>query len=175
VLTINVKGDMRRILRHADAVQRRHVPAATVRALNRTMSWVRTQAKREGAAALKVPVGHVNRRMRSYKASKKNRSALLTFITGGISAATLKPRQTKKGVTAGRHRFAGAFVAKGIAGKTVVFKRKAPSPYPLEGKKIDTGPAVRRITNVVRDSSRDRFNFEFERDLKARIKGYGAR
>lgn len=172
-VSIRISGDLKKITKHATELERRHIPAATVRGINRTLSWIRTRAKREGATLLRVPVGTVNKRMKMHKASRRNPSAILRFLVGGINAARITPagpRQTAAGVRSGKHSFPGAFAAHGIGDQLAVFRRQGPHPYPLKGMKIDTGPAVARLTQIVTRESRARFALEFQKDLRGRLR-----
>jgi len=88
-LTINIEGDMRAILADLERVQNRHVPLATVRALNRTLAWMRTKAKREIASEVGVPIALANRWMRQRKGTLSNRAIMVGLLLRPIPAVRL--------------------------------------------------------------------------------------
>ena len=182
-LKIDVRGDVKAILRDLNAIQRRHVPRATVRALNRTMSWVRTQAKRKLAAHLQIQAGVASKQMRITKAKLGYRSALLSLNTRPISAIRLKARETATGVRAGRHAFPGAFIATGVGGHRHVFKRtgerRVMKAGRRQGKVAEVIDAVKipvepmgtaLVGTIVTERSGARFVQEFQRDLAYRLR-----
>lgn len=71
VITVSVTGSMRPVIDELEKVQRQHVPAAAVRALNRTSTRVRTAATKELAAQLNIPVKLMKPRLPIAKASRR--------------------------------------------------------------------------------------------------------
>lgn len=122
----------------------REAPQASRRAINKTLSWVRTHGRRALAHTAGIPVKALNARGRVsvVRAGRNQLGGEVWFGYLPIAAAFVgKVRQTRTGARAGRHSFPGAFVAEmpiqgrsasarfGIAGAAPtghvgIFKRK---------------------------------------------------
>lgn len=169
-LTVRIDGDMDAILKDLEQVQKRHVPLATVRALNRTLAWMRTRAKREIAAEVGVPVALANRWMRQRKGTLSNRAIMVGLLLRPIPAVRLPHRQTRTGVRAGKHAFEGAFIASDPDGREMVFKRLTRKAHPIDAVKIPVAQAGQTILErYTRDKARARFAELFEKDLAWRL------
>lgn len=169
-LTISVEGDVRAILADLERVEKRHVRLATLRALNRTLAWVRTRAKREIAAQVGVPVTLANRRLYQRKATPAIQSVMIGLVLRPIPAVFLPHHQTRTGVKAGRHSFRSAFIASDPDGREMIFRRLSTKAHPIDAVKIPvaaTGQAI--LESLTRDKARARFKELFEKDLAWRL------
>jgi len=97
---------------------------ASTRAQNKTLRWSRTQAASRLAKINNVPVKVMRERVRSFPAKPGKEFALLWLGVWPLPAAKAgRLSQTRSGAKAGRHAFAGAFVATMPAGAVGVFER----------------------------------------------------
>lgn len=105
----------REINRATAAIQAtpKQVEKASDRAIKKTIRWLKTRVAREISTATKVPQKSLKPRMTTTVAGKgADRVHILWFGSMPLPAEKAgKARQTKKGTTAGKHRFEGAFVA----------------------------------------------------------------
>lgn len=174
MVRVNVQGDMNKILSHAKRLHYYDAYLANVTALNRTVRWLRTQAKRRVAAAAQVPVGPVNRRLVITKARRsrtgREPAAWLGMLQRPVPVIQLGARETRSGVTAGRHRYDGAFKGQGHGGYIQVFRRLGPRAHPIDAVKIDLAPHRPLVDGLVMRESGGRWRLEFHRALAARLR-----
>lgn len=112
------------ILADAFGANMEQMQAAEVRALNKTMKWVRTHSVRAVSKEMKVAAKLVRQRIRAFKATRRHRIGKVWAGLEPIAAHRLgRTKQNRRGVRAGRHLFPGAFTADVGRGKLVVFKR----------------------------------------------------
>jgi len=141
VIDINVKGDLRNIERHLNKLQRRAVPKAAARAINRVIKTVQSEAARAIAkdTAFKV------KEARQFLGMKK---ATWTQIEGKVIAERHSPNlirfaavQTKGGVKAKPYQKRRLYKHTFIANKgRTVFVRKGRSRLPI---RPIYGPSIR--------------------------------
>ncbi|RZG78353.1 hypothetical protein EXE10_18205 [Acinetobacter sp. WCHAc060033] len=108
--------------------------AVLSRTLNKMAKWVQTRTAKGLSAELQVMQKIVRRRMRKTTIKKTNTGWSLNLWYGlnDISLIHLNARETKRGVTAGKYKLDGAFIAKGQ-----VFKRVGKGRLPLEKQVIE--------------------------------------
>ena len=100
------------------------------RAMGKTLRWLNTRITRELGAQFDLP-----QRVFQVRAKKQfdADSGSLWIGLNPIAAHWLgRARQTKKGVSVRKHRFAGAFIAKMSNGHIGVFKRSSSKSLPIE-------------------------------------------
>ena len=103
------------------------VQTATVRALNKTAQWLRTQVARETAKSLNLPVNKTKQGLMILRANKQHLQAGvgLTKTAGVIKATQLSAaRQTQQGVRTGQRFWSHAFTATMPSGHRGIFKRR---------------------------------------------------
>lgn len=109
------------------------------RTLRKTMNWVKSQVARDVSAAAKIPMKIVRERLYFFL-----RSSVTGKVWLGLNAieadrlGTL--RQTRSGVTVGRHRFPGAWIYRGehnVNSYGKVFRRVGRARIPYERVKVD--------------------------------------
>lgn len=117
---------------------RKVVVPSIIDALNRTVARSKTRAVRRIAKASQLPAKAVRRRTRVLKANRRRMDAGASLIERPVAPATaLKVRQTRKGVSAGKHRFPGSFLGTDTGGRLQVFHRTGATRYPLESDKVE--------------------------------------
>lgn len=177
-------GAIMRDLKRVHAIQR----AATVSALNTTaVRKVEGPAVREIAQAARVTASRVRwrydaegrktdkRRLSLLKARRTDRVPEVSIWFGRrhfIPAITLgKARQTRRGVTAGKHQFSDAFIGRANgANNRQVFKRRGPGRYPLELMGVPMLPEGARIMTRYVHAAGPHFRAEFDRLMRARLR-----
>lgn len=101
-MQLNIESDLRKLSKQLSAVERKVLPKATNRSLNRVGSKVDTQVRRY--VSKKVGVSQKMLKHRGFFARiSSNMKTLTTTIRvmyGAIPLADFNPRQTKQGVTA---------------------------------------------------------------------------
>lgn len=112
----------------------KQVNAALSRTLNRMSKWVQTRTVKGLSTELQVIQKVMRRRMRKTSIQKTSTGWTIKLWYGlnGISLIHLNARETKKGVTAGKHKRDGAFIVKGQ-----VFKRSGKGRLPIEKQTLE--------------------------------------
>jgi hypothetical protein len=110
------------------------VAIASMRALNKTAAWVKSNCARRIAKEKLLKLKIINDRIRIAKASTANLQAKILADVVSIRARDLgNLRQTSAGAAAGKHSFAGAFVATmPKTGYRSAFKRTTKKRYPVK-------------------------------------------
>ncbi|GHT95662.1 hypothetical protein FACS1894126_5550 [Alphaproteobacteria bacterium] len=110
------------------------VAIASMRALNKTAAWIKSNCARQIAKEKLLKLKIINDRIRVVKASTANLQAKILADVVSIRARDLgNLRQTSGGAIAGKHSFEKAFVA--TMPKTSyrsAFKRTAKARYPVK-------------------------------------------
>lgn len=141
------------------AVSPDKVATAQVRASNGVAKWLGLNIGRELSRQEKVALKVIRARLRVFSSSRANPNAKLWLGIDPIPVVGLgKPRQTRRGVTVGRRRFPGAFVATMRSGHTGVFKRADNTFRRTEGR-LASSPANLPIEaqEIVIDNAEDVF------------------
>lgn len=179
-LRISVKSDMKEILR--DVQQHpKLIRQAAISAMNRAASRASTEVRREIAKEFKVPARAAKRRIKVLKAGRGRLDASVSVGVKPFWPPNLGAlKQTKSGVSVGRHRFPGAWVlAPGHVGKKsgkryphgLVVSRLGAERYPLSVETIKIWPRAHEIAKitverVTRVEFPKRFRHEYERRLR---------
>lgn len=105
--------------------------AALKRTLNRMAKWLQTRTARGLSQELQMPQRVIRRRMKKSSITKSadGYSIRLFYGLNEVDLIYLGAKQTRKGVTAGKHKVDGAFIVKK---KHQVFKRVSKSRFPIE-------------------------------------------
>lgn len=112
------------ILADAFGANMKQMQAAELRALNKTMSWLRTRTVRTVSKEMQIAAKVVRQRVRAFKASRRRRIGKVWAGLQPIAAHRLgSVKQLRKGVRAGRHVFDGAFALYSKRGSVAVFQR----------------------------------------------------
>lgn len=198
--TISIKNNFPEVQQALDRLHRDIRDKVMVRALNKTIAQGKTQMARQISSEFRVSVGTAKERLKVYKASARNgafrfvatleatkkgpgRSMnLIAFVTKGkVSKASAKRSgrtdlagqlqfQIKR--AGGRKSIKGAFIAN--QGRTV-FIREGKSRLPIKALNTIDVPQMfntRRVNKVVKQVMLDKFPANFQRELRAVLKGY---
>ena len=146
---IKVTENIEKIIQSVDA-KKEKVELATMRALNKTALWVRSQAIKQVSKEKQVPRKLIKTRVGVYKASRKRLRSVVavdTFVVKAGKLGTMK--QTKIGAKAGKHMFKGAFIATMKGGHKGIFTRIGKKSLPIEEEEFDLcdGEIVKRIAD----------------------------
>lgn len=149
------------------------------KALNSTLvkmaSWLRTRSVRGLSKELAIQQKVIRRRLKSFRLKKGTDGSSITVWYGldPVAMIYLGARQTKKGVTAGKHRRDSAFIAKGANGGRQVFKRQGKARLPIDKQVLDVND---KAETFLEDKLIGAAEFEaqffrtFERELKWRTR-----
>lgn len=144
---------------------------AVRRAQNKTIRWTRTQVRRAVSREAQLPQKLLKGRFRLSTASARNTRAILWVGLNPIPAIDAgNARQTKRGVTVGKHRFDHAFIATMPSENTGVYLRVTRKRLPIVEQTIDIQPSDAAM-NDIHSRMLGRFNaiaaqelnFEFEK------------
>ena len=115
-------------------------------AMKRAAASAKTEARREVASASGIKQKAIKGRLGISKSSglRGRRAGTITIYYSGAKMpleAFSAPRQTRKGVRAGKHSVEGGFLATSTRGRTsgkpTVFKRRGPGRGPIERQGVD--------------------------------------
>lgn len=155
-----------------DELQATHkqVEIALRSTVRKVAGWLRTKAYRGLAPELAIPIKVLRRRMKTFalKTSPDGTQMTLWFGLNPIGLIYLGAKQTKKGVTAGKHKVPGAFIAKGQ-----VFKRTGKGRLPIEQQVVKVQDQAQEwIENeLLADVDIERRFFQvFEQELRWRAR-----
>ena len=106
------------------------------RTLRKTSNWIKSQTAKAVSKETKIPQKLLRRRLYFFLRSRDTGKVWLGL--NAIEAHRLgNPRQTRRGVTVGRHRFEGAWMMKKAAPVGPVYRRKGKGRMPYEMVKQD--------------------------------------
>jgi hypothetical protein len=198
--TISIRNNFPEIAAKLDRLGQDVGNKAVVRALNTTIDQGKTQMARQISSEFRIGVGAAKDRLKVYKASARGgafrfvatleatkkgpgRSMnLIAFVSGSkVSKASAKRNgrsdlagqlqfQIKRG--GGKKAIKGAFI--GNDGRTV-FVRTGKDRLPIKALNTIDVPQMfntRRVNKVVKQVMIDKFPANFQRELRAVLKGY---
>lgn len=187
-MKIDIRSDAKELAKRIKTAHRKHIPAATNRALNK----VGDRAYRDSARKIAKQLGVSQKTIADKKATSTNRGShgliirqrskfkmmryLITFARKGISLAHLNPQQTTEGVVAGekgkRELRRSAFIATVRGEHRAVFRRKTKARLPIQKLYGPSLSTVGEQTNVQQEAEatfRKDFAPEFMKDIRGRI------
>lgn len=174
-MRVNIKGDVRRVVRDFKHLRKTVVPQAFAQAANRAMRGVRTETTRELAGLKNVKQKIIRQRFRMFSASRNRMATELILRYSRVPVViTGNAKETRRGVRVGRRSIPGAFIGKG-RNRTAVFKRAdGVARFPIKEQVIQLEPEARVFTKRnVRTVGRRRFKKEFRRILNLKLKKRG--
>ena len=171
--TIDVEADVEEAKRFLTRTQRKVVPKAAARALNRTLSNVQTVSRRRVAKGVGQKQKTIKGQFRLVKASRNRLIGVLKATGKPTPLIALKnPKQFKKGVkvTFGgkRQLMKGAFIATMPSGREGVFRRESKSRLPIRelfGPSVPAWFATREVNKAMEDTAAEKWPSNFARDL----------
>lgn len=184
---LDIKGDMKRVLKDLGHVDKVLAKRSASSALNRTMTQARTQVVREVAGKLGVKAKPIRQRVafnRRDRATPRDLSAALRGRLQKLSVTSvMTPAQRgklrdhigrgnrKTGTYAAGRLWPSAFIAPTRNRKAVkVFRRKGASRLPIELVGFDVaGPIDASATRQIKRVGPKVFRQNFERDMRYRL------
>lgn len=134
-INIEVTGS---IMQSIDA-ERKKVEKATVRALNKTALWVRSQTVKQVSEEKQIPKKAMRKKLRVDKANRKRLWSIVKLSSQWIGVAKFGSiKQTKIGAKVGSRMYEGAFIATMRNGHIGIFKRRYMTPLPIDEIKVTT-------------------------------------
>ncbi len=105
-------------------------------ALGKMARWMRTQSARGLSKELDLQQKAIRKRLKSFRARIKGKNVEVKIWYGldPIDYSDLNPRQTRAGISAGKRRVPGAFIAPALSGSQKVFKREGPKRRMSRGR-----------------------------------------
>lgn len=195
-VTLDIRGDIKPVLRSLEQIERRHVPKATVRGINKASDVVVKGTASEVGKDLNLAAVRLKKRFdrrgdvkgkrfQVIKARGSRLAALLIVYLRGIPVRQLtRVRQTKRGVRAEGGRFyRGAFINRAPSGQEHVFRRAGyfedegkpgQRRKPINVLKVPVGTRLKtKAARLLRTEGRAAFVKEFERQMRLALKGQG--
>lgn len=145
----------------------KQMQAAELRALNKTMTWLRTHTVRAVSKETKVAAKILRQRVAAYKANRRNPRGRVWAGLDPIKARRLgRFRQLKRGVRMGRHVFEGAFLTAMQTGHTSIFERTGEAKRMMKrgryaGKDIKREPIREVKLDINTDAVQDKIDAVF--------------
>ncbi|MDX5527175.1 MAG: phage tail protein [Wolbachia endosymbiont of Andrena nigroaenea] len=134
-INVEVTGS---IIQSIDA-ERRKIELATVRALNKTALWVRSQTVKQVSEEKQIPKKAKRKKLSVDKANRKRLWSVVKLSSQWIGVAKLGSiKQTKIGAKVGSRTYEGAFIATMKNGHIGIFKRRYMTPLPIDEIKVNT-------------------------------------
>lgn len=126
-------GQLELLAAELDATEAQ-IQKALASTFTRLARWVRTRATRGLSGDLKVPQKIIRRRIK-FAMRRRRDGFKIWFGLDPVGLHEMKPRQTATGVTAGKHKRPGAFLAQGIGGgEPLVFRREGEKRIMTRGR-----------------------------------------
>lgn len=150
------------------------VRLALASTLRKMASWMRTRSVRGLSDHLQVQQKVLRRRLKSFRLrrSADGASIMVWYGLNPIALVNLGARQTRVGVTAGKHQRPGAFIAQTRNGKRHVFKRAGRARLPIKTQVLDIADRAQTYIedNVAGDVAfEQQFQKTFEHELRWRM------
>lgn len=153
----------------------KQVDRALASTMGKMSSWLRTRSVRGLSDELAVAQKIIRRRLKTFRVQRTASGQSITIWYGldPVALIHLGARQTKRGVTAGKHRRDGAFIATGPKGGRQVFKRRGAERLPIGKQSLDVQD---KAQTFLEDSIMGAAEFEarffktFEHELKWRTR-----
>lgn len=182
-MEISISHDFKKLTRDLNRLQKKIIPKAAKRALNRTASQVKTLAAREISKETKMKVGQVKKHLTKISAQNNKLTSvviadryspnLIEYMTQGQikSAMARKGAGVKSRAWNKTKEYKGAFIGRGrSSGKLLVFSRtgskRSSKVKSLKGPSVPRTFIDKQIIKVLDKHARSRFLINFEADLK---------
>ena len=173
MIGIDVQSDIKATMRHLDSAKRKQVPKATSRAINRSITKVRTETRRNVSMQMGLPQKRIKD---SFVLRKANSTMLVATLLGTgrpIKLIYFKgTRQLKRGVKSKAYGvprlYQGTFISTVGNGHRGVFKRKSDRRLPIRelyGPGVPQAMAEQKIQQSMRTTGFKTFRTELHRQL----------
>lgn len=178
-LGFSVEGDIKKLSKSLDDLQKKIVPLATVTALNKTGTRIKTQIVKQVSVKTKIKQKLIRHRARIGKANRRRKTLNVWFGTYAISYSSFltktgSVKETATGIKIGKFQFPGAFKATMPNGHTDYYQRKGKKRLGIKKASVD----IRRAAKVAMRHSRvvfapREFMKQFDYELKRRLRNAG--
>lgn len=173
MLEMNVRGDVEEARRYLYGIERRAIPKAASRSLNRVASRVNTIARRRIAKQIGIQQKKIKGGFKIQKASWRRLVASVTGSGKPIPAIRFKgTRQLKKGVKSeafGGGTIKGAFIATMPSGRRGVFIRKTRKRLPIRqtyGPSVPNAMVTDEVERAMDSTANETWRREWPRNLR---------
>ena len=182
-ISVNVQGDMSKIIRHLNATTEKFIPQVATQAINAVAANARRAANKEAARELRLPLSIIRKRFDRngnaksdrtvfFKATRFKPVALIRVYNRGIAIHQIKTGkgQNSKGVRAkGGRLYKGAFVVKGGGrARGLVLKRRTDKRYPLFAPRLSVRRTLEDAYNRYLTGPQARVAFRREFNIRMR-------
>jgi len=178
-LSFSIKGDIHKMTQSLNRLQKTLVPTATITALNKTGTRIKTNVVRNLSTRTGIQQKILRKRIRIYKA-RRNRAVLTVwFGSYDITYASFTSKRsavktTKTGIRIGRRQFPGAFRATMKSGHTDYYQRTGKARLPIKKAAV----SIEHDANAVMSKTRVffapiEFKKQFHYELNRRLKNAG--
>lgn len=134
--TLKIELDVKQVLDLMHGLPPAAMQNAWRRTLRKTSVWVKGQTAKAVSKETRIPQKLLRQRLYFFLRNRDTGKVWLGL--NAVEAHRLgKPRQTRKGVTVGRHRFDGAWVMKNTAPDGPIYRRTGKDRLPYEMVKFD--------------------------------------
>jgi len=150
MIDLDITFDYREVERALNAMERKQLPLATTRAINKTAKQAHTVAVKETAKDIRLPQKDVRAKFKLLKATRRHRVARIIATGKRVPLTRFNAKQLKQlkrgGVTykgkGGRKKIPGAFIARMPSGHVGVFTRQSKKRLPIYEK---FGPSIPHV------------------------------
>jgi len=138
-INIKVTGSIEKVMQNIDA-ERKKTETATIRALNKTAQWLKSEGIKRASEETKIPRKAFKNKFFILKANKKRLWCRVRLISDRIGVAKLGSiKQTMRGAKVGSTLYEGAFKAVMKNGHVGIFRRRGMKSLPIDEEKIKSG------------------------------------
>ncbi|WP_265015949.1 MULTISPECIES: phage tail protein [unclassified Wolbachia] len=149
--------------------ERKKVEKATVRALNKTALWVRSQTVKQVSEEKQIPKKAMRKKLSVDKANRKRLWSVVKLSSQWIGVAKLGSiKQTKIGARAGSRMYEGAFIATMKNGHIGIFRRRY---IPIDEIKVNT-QARKTMKELAENEAERVFEKYFDHELNFILRAY---
>lgn len=180
-IQVQVSGDIKRLTRHLNKVQRKVIPKVAREAINLTAKEANAESIKEVAQQVRLPQKMIRARTKVTNAKGRNLQKMRAEIDvthRGISLNSIRLKATKRGVRAkGDRLYKGAFITKvRRTGQEIAVKRVGPRRYPLFVPRVGIRQKQMKAyeARLRGREGRERFRSAFNRRLVRELNRIGA-
>ncbi|MDG7052494.1 MAG: phage tail protein [Wolbachia endosymbiont of Alcedoecus sp.] len=135
-INIEVTGSIEKVMQSIDA-ERKKTETATIRALNKTAQWLRSEGIKRVSKERKIPRKALKNKIIILKANKKRLWCRVRLISDWIGVVKLGSiKQTARGAKVGSTLYEGAFIAVMKNGHVGIFRRRCMKSLPIDEEKV---------------------------------------
>lgn len=149
--------------------------AAGSRAVRKTAQWVKTHLARNLSKELQIVQKVIRQRLRVYLRDRRSLQAKVWLGLYRVRASRIgRPRQTRAGVSVGRHRFPGAFIASMKSGHEDVYQRRGDARLPIDIVQLEIAEQAEKALQEVSRKADARLMVLMEHEINYEIQRLAA-